>query len=147
MLDNVVEINIDLIKQNIHEADVITFYFPLLEKSLVIDIRLGDKCDPTIYLAPIAKSYTDRYLSVRENRPDLSPPESFSTIPWGNRVSSLESFGLWEVLINRLASLNSSKNSQLIDAANDNLKKLKFIEFNEVLRAITGDTYKTLWAK
>ncbi|MFL2646497.1 MAG: hypothetical protein ACJ0KD_03435 [Dehalococcoidia bacterium] len=147
MLDNIVEIDIDLIKQNIQEADVLTFFFPLLGESLVVDMRLGDKCGPIVYLAPIAESYADRYLSVREHRPDLSNPESFSTIPWRNRVSSLESFGLWDVLMSRLASLNGSENAQLMDVANNNLRKLKSIESTEVLRAITGDTYKTLWAK
>ncbi len=147
MLDNIVEIDIDLIKQNIQEADVVAFFFPLLEKSLVADFRLGDTCDPVIYLAPIAESYADRYLSISEHRPDLSNPKSFSAIPWRNRVNSLESFGLWDVLIKRLAELDDITTPQLIDLANDNLKMLKSIEFNEVLRAITGDTYKTIWAK
>ena len=147
MLDNIVEIDIDLIKQNIQEADVLTFFFPLLEKALVADMRLGDNSGPVVYLAPIAESYADRYLSVRRHRPDLANPESFSTIPWSNRVSSLESFGLWDVLISRLANLDGNENTQLMDVANDNLKKLKSIESIEVLRAITGDTYKTLWTK
>jgi len=147
VLDNIVEIDIDLIKQNIQEADVLTFFFPLLGKALVADMRLGDNSGPVVYLAPIAESYADRYLSVRRHRPDLANPESFSTIPWSNRVSSLESFGLWDVLISRLANLDGNENTQLMDVANDNLKKLKSIESIEVLRAITGDTYKTLWTK
>ena len=53
MLDSGIELDLERVVQNIDEADVITIYFPLLRKTLILDTRRNEHAGPLITLVPI----------------------------------------------------------------------------------------------
>ena len=145
MLDSGVELDLDRVAQNIDEADVITIYFPLLGRTLIMDARCNDSVGPMISLVPIATDSIDRYRSFRRLRPQLPRPDSISMIPWTNRVESLDRMGVWPRILARLGTLLGD-DCDLQERAAACLCELGALEVREMLRAVSGDQYHTLWA-
>ncbi len=145
MLDSGVELDLDRVAQNIDEADVITIYFPLLGKTLIMDARCNDSAGPMISLVPIARDSIERYRSFRRLRPQFPRPESISMIPWTQRIESLDSTGVWPRILARLESL-LGEDRALHERAHACLCELGQLEVREMLRAVSGDQYHTLWA-
>jgi hypothetical protein len=145
MLDSGIDLDLDRVAQNIDEADVITIYFPLLGKTLIMDARCNDSAGPMISLVPIARDSIDRYRSFRLLRPQFDRPESISMIPWTNRVDSLARMGVWPRILARLETLLGN-DRDLQERADACLCELGQLEIREMLRAVSGDQYHTLWA-
>ena len=145
MFDSGIELDLERVAQNIDEADVITIYFPLLGKTLIMDARCNDTAGPMISLVPIATDSIDRYRSFRRLRPQFPRPESISMIPWTNRVGSLDRMGVWPRILARLESLLGN-DCDLRERADACLCELGQLEVREMLRAVSGDQYHTLWA-
>mgnify|MGYP003992385279 CR=1 FL=1 len=145
MFDSGIELDLERVAQNIDEADVITIYFPLLGKTLIMDARCNDTVGPMISLVPIATDSIDRSRSFRRLRPQFPRPESISMIPWTNRVGSLDRMGVWPRILARLESL-LGEDCDLQERADTCLRELGQLEVREMLRAVSGDQYHTLWA-
>lgn len=145
MLDSGIELDLDRVAQNIDEADVITIYFPLLGKTLIMDCRCNDNTGPMISLVPIARDSIDRYRSFRRLRPQFPRPESISMIPWTNRIDSLDRMGVWPRILARLEAL-LGEDCDLRERAHACLGELGALEVREMLRAVSGEQYHTLWA-
>lgn len=145
MLDSGIDLDLERVVQNIDEADVITIYFPLLGKTLIMDARCNDHAGPMIGLVPIARDDIDRYRSFRRLRPQFPRPESISMIPWTQRVQSLNRLGIWPRILSRLETLLGT-DCDLRERAETCLGELNNLEVREMLRAVSGDQYHTLWA-
>lgn len=117
MFDGGYESDIETVRDNVREAEIVTFYFPLLRKTLLIDTRtlagqafegsmpvpVADAARlPLVRIVPMARSSAERFESLRRLRPEFDRPESITMIPWPRRVESLRSDGVWELLIARL---------------------------------------------
>ncbi|MDA0365761.1 MAG: hypothetical protein O3B31_03775 [Chloroflexi bacterium] len=145
MLDNGVETDLDVIRANIDEAEVVSLYFPSLGKTLLIDNRASAHVGPMVRLLPMASSSADRLRSIRRLRPELPRPTSVTWIPWTRRVASLLSLGVWERIIVRFDVHEDPHTPS--DAALECLETLRRLELNERRCAITGDRYRTLWQR
>ncbi|MDA0352134.1 MAG: hypothetical protein DWG79_00235 [Chloroflexi bacterium] len=145
MLDSGIELDLDRVVQNIDEADVITLYFPLLGKTLILDTRQNDHAGPLVTLVPIAQDGLERYRSFRRLRPTFPRPQSISMIPWTHRVDSLSRLGVWTHVISRVQGLASDP-CQFLEMADACLRELRSLEVRELLRAVSGEQYETLWA-
>jgi hypothetical protein len=110
-----------------------------------MDARCNDTAGPMISLVPIATDSIDRYRSFRSLRPQFPRPESISMIPWTNRVGSLDRMGVWPRILARIESLISN-DCDLRERADACLCELGQLEVREMLRAVSGDQYHTLWA-
>lgn len=145
MLDSGIELDLERVVQNIDEADVITIYFPLLGKTLILDTRRNEHAGPLITLVPIAQDDIDRYSSFRRLRPSFPRPESISMIPWTHRVESLSRLGVWSHLMERVIEV--APDPCAFEAmAESCLRELRDLELRELLRAVSGEQYQTLWA-
>jgi hypothetical protein len=144
MLDSGIELDLDRVAQNIDEADVIAIYFPLLGKTLILDTRRNEHAGPLVTLVPIAKDDLDRYRSFRRLRPSFPRPESISMIPWNNRVDSLSRLGVWSHLMSRVTEVapDPCTFAEMADAC---LCELRQLELREMLRAVSGEQYQTMW--
>ncbi|MDP2328149.1 MAG: hypothetical protein Q8M79_08695, partial [Dehalococcoidia bacterium] len=89
MIDGGLELDLDAVRQNISEAEVICFYFTFLNRTLVVDTRSSDQVGTFIRVVPMAKDGGDRLRSIRRLRPQLPRPTSMTLIPWDCRVTSL----------------------------------------------------------
>jgi hypothetical protein len=145
MLDSGIELDLERVVQNIDEADVITIYFPLLGKTLILDTRCNEHAGPLVSLVPIAQDSLDRYRSFRRLRPDFPRPNSISMIPWTHRVDSLLRLGIWSCFMERVQQVATDPCS-FAEAASSCLGELRDLEVRELLRAVSGEQYQTLWA-
>ena len=145
MLDSDSQIDLDRVVQNIDEADVITIYFPLLGKTLILDTRRNENTGPLITIVPIATDSVARYQSFRKLRPSFPRPQSISMIPWSRRIESLTRLGIWSHVMDRVKDLTPDYRS-FVEAADLCLHELRELEMLELLRAVSGEQYQTLWA-
>ena len=132
------------VKANILEADVISIFFPNFQKSVLVDTRSNDTDGPSIMLTPMARSPRERVKSMGKLRPGFPEVKNMILIPWLRYIFSLEESGIWELLIERLDQ-STHLNSNI--AANTILDELKNLEYLELLDVIKGDQYQTIWPK
>tara|TARA_B100002052_G_C15855447_1_gene587247 strand:- start:656 stop:1099 length:444 start_codon:yes stop_codon:yes gene_type:complete len=132
------------VKANILEADVISIFFPNFQKSVLVDTRSNDTDGPSIMLTPMARSPRERVKSMEKLRPGFPEVKNMILIPWLRYIFSLEESGIWELLIERL-NQSTHLNSNL--AANTILDELKNLEYLELLNVIKGNQYQTIWPK
>ena len=132
------------VKANILEADVISIFFPNFKKSVLVDTRSTDTDGPSIMLTPMARSPRERIKSMEKLRPGFPEVKNMILIPWLRYIFSLKESGIWELLIKRLDQ-STLLNSNL--AANTILNELKNLENLELLEVIKGDKYQTIWSK
>ncbi len=138
MIDGGIEIDLEAVVQNVCEADVITFYFPTLRRTLLIDTRTNPSSGTMVKIVPMAKDGADRLRSLRRLRPQFPRPDSITWIPWDARVDSLVNLGVWECILGRI---------DCPDTARACLATLRAIEQAEHRAAILGDDYQTLWSR
>ena len=138
MIDGGIEIDLEAVLQNVAEADVISFYFPTLRRSLLIDTRCNPSAGTMVKVVPIAKDGADRLRSLRRLRPQFPRPDSITLIPWDAGVDSLVHLGVWECLLGRI---------DCPDTAARCLQTLRTVEQAEYRAAIIGDDYETLWSR
>ena len=132
------------VKANILEADVISIFFPNFQKSVLVDTRSNDTDGPSIMLTPMARSPRERVKSMEKLRPGFPEVKNMILIPWLRYIFSLEESGIWELLIERLDQ-STHLNSNI--AASTILGELKNLEYLELLDVIKGDQYQTIWPK
>ncbi len=145
MMDNGVEADIDAITRNVDEAEVVTFYFPLLGKTLLIDTRTSEHVGPMVRVVPMADSSAERLRSLRRLRPELPRPTSLTLIPWNRSIDSITNLGVWEHIARRL---NEQRDGEQYCAIGRRcLQRLRTLERAELRSAITGERYHTIWAR
>jgi hypothetical protein len=142
MLDGGFELDIDAVHENIANAEVVTLYFPMLRKTLLVDTRTNEAARPYIGVIPMARNATERFESLKKLRPQLPHPDSITMIPWARRIGTLDKVGVWERLLARLVETGDS---QPLERARDCLRELYILEQQELGNAIRGHQYKTVW--
>lgn len=138
MIDDGAELDLDAVRQNIAEAEVITLYFPLLGRTLLVDARCTPDTRTFVRVVPMARDTGERLRSLKRLRPTLPRPESITMIPWHRRVGSVVSTGVWDGLLSRLDDH---------PAAEACLDHLRTLERAERLDAIMGRRYESIWTR
>ena len=131
------------------EADVISIFFPLLRRALVIDLRRtkdGDAPDsaPMIRVLGQVNSMEERISSIEQLRPGMGKIRSMLGVPWLKSVRNLEEAGLVNRLIERLdqSGMHPAESTLALRGAIDQLWKIERMAFVGLIR---GEGYKTLW--
>ncbi len=128
--------------RNLDVAEVVALYFPMLRKTLLIDVRTNDVDGPMIRVVPMAKTPEERFQSLLKMRPRFGKPDSITIIPWPKFVHSLIELGIWEHIVRRCAELGSPEMVRECDRCFVQLQKY---EDDEIRNAITGENYETIW--
>ncbi len=102
MIDDGVDLDLRAVCQNIAEAEVITVYFPLIGRTLLVDARRAAGVSTMVRVVPMARDTGERLRSLRRLRPMLPRPESITMIPWQMRVQAVIPTGVWECLLRRI---------------------------------------------
>lgn len=138
-MDSDYRIDVSEVNKNIDVADVIAMYFPLLRKTLLMDMRTNDVDGPMIKVVPMANTPEERFQSLLKMRPRFGRPDSITIIPWPKYVQSIAEMGIWDRIVRRYAEPQSVRDC---DRCFTELVKL---EGEEIRRAITGENYETIW--
>jgi hypothetical protein len=137
-------VDVDEVRECLASAEVISIFFPLLQKVLLIDTRHDAHEGPMVKVASVAASMEHRIRALRRMRPRFDRPQSVTLVPWPKHVETLTSLGVWEMVAERL---RATGHEEAVEDGVKALKKLRRMEHNEVVSAITGHGYETLWAR
>ena len=129
---------------HVETAETMSFFFPMLRRSLVIDLRSSPGDGPLIRVMPVARSGGDRLRSLKRLRPHMPRPRNLVTIPWPVYADALVSAGVWDRLLARLAESGSQDALRAAAAA---LAELRQVERRELGALIRGEQYETIWAR
>jgi len=128
----------------IGEADVISIFFPLLRRALVIDMREAPDTPPMISVQGQVNSMEERIENIERLRPGLSKIRSILGVPWLKSVRGLEDTGVTTRLIERLSEAGMSPNESG-PALNHAINQLWNIERMSFVGLIKGEGYRTIW--
>ncbi|HJM90082.1 MAG TPA: hypothetical protein QF624_10765 [Dehalococcoidia bacterium] len=137
------EIDLDAVHSNVDEADVVSVYFPMLRKTLIVDTRVCEDAGPLVQVVDMVQNASERFRSLRRLRPQFPRPESITLIPWVMRVSSLRQTGVWGHLTARL----SDSGAEILDDAASCFDELATLERREMWQALNGSEYHTIWRR
>ena len=87
----------------ISEAEIITIFFPLLRRALIIDTRHSEGLGHMVGVLPQVGSMEERIATIEQMRPQFGKVRSIIGIPWIKPISSLREQGIIDRLIERLS--------------------------------------------
>ena len=143
-MDGDFRIDLDEVLKNIDSAEVISIYFPLLRKTILIDTRFTEEDPPMIRIVPMATTPEERHRVLRRLRPHFPKPKAISVIPWPKYVESLVHLGVWRKVLERFVY---SGHKEAVQACNQVLEEMYELEIEEFSAVITGENYHTMWAR
>jgi hypothetical protein len=129
---------------NIEEAEVLTIFFPLLRKALVVDARHTDSVGPMLAIVPQVASMAERVEWVADARPEFGRPEFIMAVPWIKSIRSLGDHGVME----RIRSLLTRRGIGPDAAATMTRRtfaELARLERTAMIAMIRGEGFVTLW--
>ena len=106
-MDGDFRIDVDEVFRNIDGADVISIYFPLLRKTLLIDTRFSEEDPPMVRVMPMVRTVEERRRALRRLRPQFSRPREIAIVPWPKYVDSLVHLGVWQRVLDRILHLGA----------------------------------------
>lgn len=141
-MDGDFQLDPDEIVNNIESAEIISIFFPLLRKSLLLDTRSDIEDGPMARVVPMVESVDERFRSLQRMRPRFPHPESVTVIPWPRYVKSLKRVGLWDKIVQRMIATGSR---EIVGKCNQCYEKLLELDVAELAAVIKGENYYTLW--
>jgi len=143
-MDTDFRMDVDEINRNIDMAEVMGIYFPLIRKTLLVDPRSDAVDGPMIRVVPMANSMEERFRSLRRLRPRLPRPESITLIPWPKYVTSLKRLNIWDRVVQRFVNAGDM---EAVRVCEETFNELVELEKREIVEAIKGERYTTLWER
>ena len=130
---------------SISEAEIITIFFPLLRRALLVDTRHTPEVGHMVRIVPQVSSMEERIASIERLRPQFGNVRAILGIPWIKSVNTLREQGVIEQVVKRLQDADMpSFHAQ--SAMEEALKQLSRIEHSAFLSMIRGDGYQTIWS-
>jgi hypothetical protein len=143
-MDGDFRIDLDEVIRNIDSAEVISIYFPLLRKTILIDTRFTEEDQPMVKIVPMASTADERHRALKRLRPRFPRPKAITVVPWPKYVESLVRLGVWRKVVERFVY---SGHKDAVQACDRVLEDMSVLEMEELSAAITGENYHTMWAR
>jgi hypothetical protein len=141
-MDTEYHLDYDAILKTVRKADVIAFRFVTVPMRLLIDNRFTENDPPMLKLVPPAGSAEERFKSLKKLRPRFRLPQKISAIWWPRYINGVVESGIWDAIVQR----NIDNGFPAIAAQCDELLcELRRMERMEMVNAIGGEGYRTLW--
>ena len=141
-MDSDFRVDVAEVQRSIDLGEIIALYFPVLRKTLLMDARTNAVDGPMIKVVPMASSPEERFRELIRMRPRFPKPESITLIPWPKYVGSLVRLDVWDYIVRRFLEIGPPEIVRRCEAC---LQELYQVEREEVRRAITGESYESLW--
>jgi hypothetical protein len=128
----------------IDDADVISLFFPLLRRALVIDARSTPEQPPLISIMPQVASVEERINMIEAQRPGMGKVRAVLAVPWLRSVRELSERGIVPVLVERLvkSGLSPDVSRPRLEKALNRLWGIERMAFAGMIR---GEGYQTIW--
>ena len=142
IMDNEYQLDYDAILKTVREAEVVAFRFVTVPMRLLVDNRFTEVDPPLVKLVPKANSVEERFKSLKVLRPRFKLPNRISAIWWPRYVDALSNAGVWSALTQRIVD---SGFPAVAGECDELLRELRRMERIEIVNAIGGEGYRTLW--
>ncbi len=129
----------------IAEAEIITIFFPLLRRAIVVDTRNRDGEGHMVEVLSQVGSMEERIAVIEGMRPEFGKVHSILGIPWIKSINSLREQGIIERLVDRLSN-SAMPRSKAQEKVRRAIAQLAHIEHRAFLALIRGEGYQTLWS-
>lgn len=136
------ELDVNELLIDIREAEVLSIFFPMFRKSLVMDLRSMEHSGPMVKIMPMVASPQERMRAIRRLRPGFPRRHSLSVFGWSRYVESLEAHGIWDQLTTQLGEAGHPSPDDLMSSVMEELRRL---EKAELARVVMGQNYHTIW--
>lgn len=143
-MDNDFFLDYEEIVKTIRSADVVTFRFVIINQRLLIDNRSSEIDPPLVKVVPRATSVEERFRSLKQLRPRFRLPEKISAIWWPKSIKCMVDHGVWDAIVQRIIDGGFGQTAEECEAV---LNELRELERQEVVNAISGDSYQVLWER
>ena len=143
-MEEFVQKNLEELAQLISSADVLAVGLSRITQRLLVDFRHDHEEAPMVKVVDPVTSVEERVRELRRTRPRFPNPERFTFFVWPKSVTAFKDMGLWEMIIARCLTSGHSGVEEMCQRA---FEELQTIERREVLEAISGDKYKSLWER
>lgn len=143
-MDSDFRIDLSEVTRNLDTAEVVSLYFPLLRKTLLIDMRSSELDEPLVKVVPMVTTPEERFRSLHQMRPRFPRPDSITIIPWPKYVGSLVRLGVWDHIVRRFVDLGGP---DLVNRCEACLEELLTAERQEIGRALRGENFQDLWRR
>jgi hypothetical protein len=143
-MDNDYILNLDEILHTVETAEVVRIRFGLLDKRLLIDNRFSEFEGPMIKVVNRSGSSEESFRSLKRLRPRFPLPEKMTAIMWPKYVSTLQSTGVWNAILNRVDATGHADSRRQCEEVMSELLKL---EKQEIRNAISGEGFQTVWQR
>ncbi len=141
-MDTEYHLDYDAILKTVRKADVVAFRFVTVPMRLLVDNRFSDVDPPMLKLVPPAGSAEERFKSLKKLRPRFRLPQKISAIWWPRYINGLVETGIWGAVTQRIVDNGFPAATGECD---DLLRELLRLERLEMVNAIDGEGYRTLW--
>ncbi len=129
---------------SIDEAEILSIFFPLLRRALVVDTRHTAHIGPLIAVAPQVSSTAERIAWVAAARPEFGRPEFIMMLPWIKSIRSLTNNGIL-ARISDLLVRNGLSPEVAETMTRQAQRELFHLEHETFVAMIRGDGYETVW--
>ncbi|TAK35647.1 MAG: hypothetical protein EPO21_05455 [Chloroflexota bacterium] len=143
-VENGFRVDINQILTHVEQSQVMSIFFPILGKSLLIDLRHDAEEGPYVTLAPMAASVEDRLNEFGELRPHFGKPENMLAVPWVWRVGGLKDSGVLAILMRRMDETGSREAGRTCEECYVTLLQA---ERDQQLAIVKGDGFRTIWER
>jgi len=140
MMDNVFRWNVHSVLRNMHEAQVISLFFPYLGRALIVDLRCDEAEGPFITTDGLVSGPEERLDNLRKLRPRFEVPSNITLAPWLGPVRSLDTSGALADVSARLERIGHPEARSQLDRV---YRELLRMERSEILALIRGDVERT----
>lgn len=128
----------------IDEAEVLSIFFPLLRRALVVDTRHTGHIGPLIAVAPQVATAAERVAWLTAARPEFGRPDFIMMLPWLKSIRSLGDHGILarvrDLLIRQGLAPDTAETM-----VNQIHRELLRVEHDSFVAMIRGDGFETLW--
>lgn len=129
----------------IDTAEVLVVRFSIVDKRLLVDARCNQEEGPLIKLVPRVTSVEERFRYLKQVRPRFPLPERIMTFMWPRHVEVLQTSGIWQHIVDKLAALGHVGTAEECEAV---YRDLLAEEKAQVVAAIRGEGgYHSLWER
>lgn len=125
-------------------SDVVLVRLATVRKRLLMDFRSNTYTKPMLRLVQRSRSPEERFRELRRLRPGLEVPDQIMTFFWPKSVSALIATGILDHIIQRV---NSTGYPEMEEECRGVYKELLEMEQAELVAAIEGEGYQSLWER
>lgn len=137
-------IDLDEVMNIIDTSEVVIVRFSTVVKRLLLDFRTGPTDRPMVRVVRRVRSAEERFRDLKRLRPGLTPPDQIIVFHWPREVAGLDRMGVIKRIITKCeASGHAGMEAECRRA----LRELQALEREELINAVKGEGYQTLWQR